>query len=67
MSLKDLGSDPVVRVKREAATVCKYRKGEWSPCEPLTQVRGDVWPIFWSSTASQQSCHLDPLLPGALP
>ena len=29
-------------MRREAATVCKYRKGEWSSCEPLTQVKRGV-------------------------
>jgi len=36
--VQDLGSEVVVRVRREAGGACRYKKGDWSRCDPLTQL-----------------------------
>jgi len=36
--VKDFGDEVLVRDKRESGLVCKYKKGEWSDCDQLTQL-----------------------------
>ena len=35
---KDFGEEVLVRDKRESGLLCKYKKGDWSNCDQLTQV-----------------------------
>ena len=35
---QDFGDELLVREKRDSGLICKYKKGEWSSCEHLTQV-----------------------------
>ena len=36
--IQDFGDELLVRDKRESGLLCKYKKGDWSNCDPLTQV-----------------------------
>ena len=37
---KEFNDEVLVRIKRSVSSdVCKYKKGEWSQCDQLTQVK----------------------------
>jgi len=36
--VKDFGDEVLVRDKRESGLLCKYKKGEWSNCDQMTQL-----------------------------
>ena len=39
---QDFGDELLVREKRDSGLICKYKKGEWSRCDHLTQVIKEI-------------------------